>query len=59
MLLLELNEELRVILDLVVDVLLAAGVLLTAERGGMLKVDSAVLAVKVRHCYIIILIIFL
>jgi hypothetical protein len=49
MLLLELNEELRVVLDLVEDVLLAAGVLLAPERRRMLEIDSAVLAVKVRH----------
>jgi hypothetical protein len=48
-LLLELNEELRVELDLVVDVLLAAGVLLTTEGRRVLEVDPAVLAIEVRH----------
>jgi len=48
-LLLELNEELRVELDLVVDVLFAAGVLLATEGRGVLQVDPAVLAIEVRH----------
>ena len=35
MLLLELDKELRVVLNLIVDVLLASAVLLTAERRRM------------------------
>ena len=51
MLLLELDEELRVVLDLVVDVLLAATMLFAAEGGRVLQVDSAILTIEVRHDY--------
>ncbi len=52
MLLLELNEELRVELNLVIDVLLSSAMLLPAKGRGMLQIDSTVLAVKVRHYYL-------
>ena len=51
MLLLELDEELRVVLYLVVDVLLTATMLFAAEGGRVLQVDSAVLTIEVRHDY--------
>ena len=49
MLLLELDEELRVELNLVVDVLLSPAMLLPPKGRGVLQIDSAVLTVKVRH----------
>ena len=47
--LLELEEELGVVLDFVVDMLLAPRVLLATKGRGVLQVDAAVLAVEVRH----------
>ena len=47
--LLELQKKLRVVLNLVEDVLLAPSMLFTPERRGVFQVDSAVFTVKVRH----------
>jgi hypothetical protein len=52
MLLLELNKELRVVFNLVINVLFSSAVLLPAERRRVLQIDSAVLAIKVRHYYL-------
>ena len=52
MLLLELNEKLGVELNLVVYVLLSSAMLLPPKWRGVLQIDSAVLAVKVRHYYL-------
>lgn len=48
---LELYEELRVELDLVIDVFLSSGVLLPPERRGVLQVYTAVLTIEVGHVY--------
>lgn len=47
--LLELVQELLVILDLIVDMFLAAGVLLATEWGRVLQVDTTVLTVEIWH----------
>lgn len=48
---LELDEELRVELDLVIDMFLSSGVLLPTERRGVLQVYTAVLTIEVGHFY--------
>ena len=52
MLLLELDKELRVIFDFIIDMFLSPAMLFSAKRRRMLQVDSAVLAIKVRHYYL-------
>ena len=52
MLLLELNEELRVVLNLIIYVFLPSAMLLSSEGRRVLQIDSAVLTVKVRHYYL-------
>ena len=52
MLLLELDQELRVVFNFIIDMLLSPAMLFSAKRRRVLQVDSAVLAIKVRHYYL-------
>jgi len=52
MLLLKLDEELRIVFHLIIDMFFSSAMLLSAKRRRVFEVDSAVLTVKVRHYYL-------